>query len=342
MKTFLNKSISVVLVIALLVAVRFVGKAISNSRSVKEASRQESARLERITHMDDLYGKQIAAVSLTDSDGHVNGLPSPRHRYQLLILFSPNCDACTIGSIYTEQIYEQLASRLDVLGVSTGNLKDLRDFKARLGLRYPVCSGDQRLFDEFGAYGTPTYIVLDPSGKVIYAQNDLSVTTDGEMNLAGYVGRLATGHPDWEMPHPCAVVGQSAPTAYLNVDGGAQGPFRPSPGIKYTFLFLSPDCEDCRKVLTALNPALRRDLGKRKIVLVVDAPDVVEARQDLVNAGLDEQSAASSNLVFATDVGQITRTAFAVNLDPTLIALGPDSRISELVKGRHVADHLLD
>ena len=122
-----------------------------------------------------LEGAMASDFAYTSFDGQPVRLSALRGRYVLLDFWESWCGWCieafphlsTLDSLYAGKPFTLLA-------VVTENLTQVKEIVDNNRLRYSTLRGDARVIKDYQVEGRPTYVLIDPAGKIIaYAPGDL-------------------------------------------------------------------------------------------------------------------------------------------------------------------------
>ncbi len=112
-------------------------------------------------------------VALQDVSGHTTDLDSVLDgRPTLLVVWATWCPSCTREVPRLKDVEARFAPKgLNLVAVNPGMRDDLgsmRRYAERYGLNYPVyLNPDHSVLARFGVRGTPTLLLLDPTGREV-------------------------------------------------------------------------------------------------------------------------------------------------------------------------------
>lgn len=118
-------------------------------------------------------------VTLTDLAGHTTDLDSViAGRPTLLVVWATWCPSCTEEVPRLKDVESRFASQgLNLVAVNPAMRDDIasvRRYAARYQLNYPVyLNPDHSVLGRFGVRGTPTLLLLDPSGHEVERSHEL-------------------------------------------------------------------------------------------------------------------------------------------------------------------------
>lgn len=141
-----------------------------------------------------LLGKPAPLFDGTDIDGNRVDLSQLRGKVVVLKFWSPNCSACTDEFPALNTIVKNYASGSVVfLAPTKEDSTETRSFLARNKVAYAVVPDQSELFARYMVADYPTHIVIDPTGKIVWAYIG---STDGVAQLlASEIAKaLSTAH----------------------------------------------------------------------------------------------------------------------------------------------------
>ena len=116
-------------------------------------------------------GKEAKDFTLEDSHGGQLSLSSLRGKYVLLDFWASWCGPCIESFPHMKAFYEQHRDKVEVLGVAVHDKKDKwQEAFKRHQLPWSLVldtEGDDSVANLYGIFGVPTYVLLDPEGKVL-------------------------------------------------------------------------------------------------------------------------------------------------------------------------------
>ena len=129
---------------------------------------------------DDFFAKTAEAFaigqvpqdfSLEDVDGHQLSLSSLRGKYLLLDFWGSWCVNCIANFPRMKAFYQQHRDKLEILGVAIDDSKDkwkVAVKKHELPWKHVIdTDGAGNVKERYGISAAPTYVLIDPEGKVI-------------------------------------------------------------------------------------------------------------------------------------------------------------------------------
>ena len=125
-------------------------------------------------------GKEAKDFTLEDSYGGQFSLSSLRGKYVLLDFWASWCGPCIKSFPHMKKFYEQHRDKVEVLGVAVHDKKDKwQEALKKHQLPWPLVldtEGDDSVANLYGIIGVPTYVLLDPEGKVLqWTLNELDI-----------------------------------------------------------------------------------------------------------------------------------------------------------------------
>ena len=116
-------------------------------------------------------GKEAKDFTLEDIDGKQLSLSSLRGKYVMLDFWGSWCVNCIAAFPHTKDFYEQHRDKLEILGIAIHDKKD--KWKAAVEkneLPWKLVldtEGENSVAEQYGIVAAPTYVLLDPEGKVL-------------------------------------------------------------------------------------------------------------------------------------------------------------------------------
>ena len=116
-------------------------------------------------------GKEAKDFTLEDIDGKQLTLSSLRGKYVMLDFWASWCVPCAQAFPHVKAFYEQHRDQMEILGVAIHDKKDA--WKAAVeknGLPWKLVldtEGENSVAKQYGIIAAPTYVLLDPEGKVV-------------------------------------------------------------------------------------------------------------------------------------------------------------------------------
>jgi thiol-disulfide isomerase/thioredoxin len=122
------------------------------------------------------HERPVAALELVDMDGGRHDVQAllASGRLVTLVFWQTWCASCLAETPRLIEASREHAGRIEFFGVvsgSDGTVDDaeVRSLTGRLGTPYPqVRDRDASLSERFEVTGTPTLVVLGPSGRIVY------------------------------------------------------------------------------------------------------------------------------------------------------------------------------
>ena len=116
-------------------------------------------------------GKEAKDFTLEDIDGKMLTLSSLRGKYVMLDFWGSWCANCIAEYPKMKAFYQQHRDKLEIVGVAIHDEKDKWKDAARKNelpwLLVIDTEGDESMVERFGIIAAPTYVLIDPEGKVV-------------------------------------------------------------------------------------------------------------------------------------------------------------------------------
>lgn len=116
-------------------------------------------------------GKEAKDFTLEDIDGKQLALSSLRGKYVMLDFWGSWCVNCIAAFPAIKVFYEQHRDKLEILGVAIHDKKDAWKASAQKHeLPWKLVldtEGENSVAERYGIVGAPTYVLIDPEGKVV-------------------------------------------------------------------------------------------------------------------------------------------------------------------------------
>ena len=125
-------------------------------------------------------GAEAKDFTLEDINGAQLTLSSLRGKYVLLDFWASWCGPCVASFPHVKALYEQYHDKLQVLGVAIHDTKDKwKAAAAKHNLPWLLVidtEGEGSVGEKYGLIGVPTYVLLDPEGKILgWTMNELDI-----------------------------------------------------------------------------------------------------------------------------------------------------------------------
>ena len=125
-------------------------------------------------------GEEAKDFTLEDINGSPLTLSSLRGKYVLLDFWASWCGPCVASFPHVKALYEQYHDKLQVLGVAIHDTKDKwKAAAAKHNLPWLLVldtEGEGSVAEKYGLIGVPTYVLLDPEGKILgWTMNELDI-----------------------------------------------------------------------------------------------------------------------------------------------------------------------
>jgi len=122
-------------------------------------------------------GKKAPLFKYASLDGQQISLTALNGKYVLLDFWESWCGYCIIAIPKIEALYNSYRAKgLQVLGVTTENITQIKKIVQRNTLSYPTLVGDEKILSQYRVIGRPTYVLIAPDGNIaVYSAGDLDV-----------------------------------------------------------------------------------------------------------------------------------------------------------------------
>ena len=105
---------------------------------------------------------------------------------------STNCGHCVNEVSDLKRVQDQLSSSIFVVAVATSwggdTARDLESYQSRLNAKWTHAMDYSGLTDTFGVDATPTIVILDQQGRVIWAPVGETTSVDLILTLSSLLG----------------------------------------------------------------------------------------------------------------------------------------------------------
>lgn len=118
-------------------------------------------------------GVQAIEWTLPDLQGNLINLSDLRGSNTLLMFFFPGCQACIPAISILNNLNEKYAHRgLKILGIEFSNASNTRieAYIREREITFPILLNGREVASQYGIRGAPTFVLIDPSGSIIYNQ----------------------------------------------------------------------------------------------------------------------------------------------------------------------------
>lgn len=113
-------------------------------------------------------GKPAPDFSYPDMDGRLVSLQNLRGKYVLLDFWELWCGACILAIPEMKQKAEKYSSAgVELLGITSENEAGIRRIVKANQLNYRNLLADEKMIENYGVYGRPSYILIGPDGKIL-------------------------------------------------------------------------------------------------------------------------------------------------------------------------------
>ena len=115
-------------------------------------------------------GSFVPDFKLNDLNGRAFKSSQLRGSVVLLDLWATWCEPCIADIPMLNRLHEKLSNRgLKVVGIAveSGWAKDIKPHVAKLGIKYPVVVGTQKIVEQYEMIGFPTTYLIGKDGKLV-------------------------------------------------------------------------------------------------------------------------------------------------------------------------------
>lgn len=121
-------------------------------------------------------GRKAPLFRYASLAGQQVALKDLKGKYVLLDFWESWCGYCIIAIPKIEALYNNYRSKgLQVLGITTENLTQIKKVAQRNALSYPTLAADTKIIDQYKVNGRPTYVLIAPDGSIaVYSTGDLN------------------------------------------------------------------------------------------------------------------------------------------------------------------------
>src|SRR2546427_7254070 len=115
-------------------------------------------------------GSLVPNFKLNDLNGRAFKSSQLQGRVVLLDLWATWCEPCVADIPMLNRLHEKFGSRgLKVVGIAveSGWAKDIKPHVAKLGIKYPVLVGTEKIVEQYEMIGFPTTYLIGGDGKVV-------------------------------------------------------------------------------------------------------------------------------------------------------------------------------
>jgi len=122
-------------------------------------------------------GRPAWQFSYASTAGQKIKLGDYKGKYVLLDFWESWCGYCILAIPKIEALYNTYKPKgLQVLGVTTENITQIKKIIERNTLSYPTLVGDTSILTQYKIEGRPTYVLISPDGKIVnYSTGNLEV-----------------------------------------------------------------------------------------------------------------------------------------------------------------------
>lgn len=145
---------------------------------------QQSAKRVVILRNQPTIGKPVASFTLADTAGTQHSLATYRGKYVLLDFWGHWCGPCVRAMPKVNALHQQYADKLTIIGIAMEDLSDAPLWKKAIrqhqvpGLQLSELQADKGpVITSYNINAYPTYLLLDPQGKLVAKTNDVDEMT---------------------------------------------------------------------------------------------------------------------------------------------------------------------
>ena len=108
-------------------------------------------------------------------DKKLLNLTNIKARYILLDFWETWCGYCIMAIPQLEKLYKEKHDKgLEIVGIATENITQIKQMVQRSGIPYPIVIGDEKILSYYKISGRPTYVLIDQQGVIqAYSTGDL-------------------------------------------------------------------------------------------------------------------------------------------------------------------------
>jgi thiol-disulfide isomerase/thioredoxin len=127
-------------------------------------------------------GAANAGVSMRDPSGAVVTLADYQGQVVVLDFWASWCPPCRAAMPAIDRLHERFKDKsVKVFGVNINDNKDPVKFMEEMGVDYPLLVEGEAAAQHFGVQAIPTFIVIDPEGRVVYEKAGWAPQAEQEM-----------------------------------------------------------------------------------------------------------------------------------------------------------------
>jgi peroxiredoxin len=140
--------------------------------AIEDLTRKKAAKPEEVI---DLSGKIADDFFYPSYQGESFQLSGSKGKYVLLDFWESWCGYCILNIPNIKKLHQEYGPKgLKVIGVTVENRKQIEKIIERNQLTYTTIFADEKILDNYKVTSRPTYVLIDPSGKIIlYTTGDL-------------------------------------------------------------------------------------------------------------------------------------------------------------------------
>ena len=120
-------------------------------------------------------GKRAGDFTYYTIDKKLLTLTNIKARYLLLDFWETWCGYCIMALPKLEKLYKEKHDKgLEIVGIVTENITQIKQMVQRNGIPYPIVIGDEKILSHYKVSGRPTYVLIDQQGVIqAYSTGDL-------------------------------------------------------------------------------------------------------------------------------------------------------------------------
>jgi thiol-disulfide isomerase/thioredoxin len=287
-----------------------------------------------------LIGERAPPLKLRTIDGKTIDLAKSLGGKPIYLKFWATwCVPCREQMPHFEHAYETLGKDVEVVAINTNlneTLDGVKAYRKAHGLKMPIVIDDGRLGSALNLRVTPTHVLIDRTGHIVYVGHSADAKLDGA--LQGL--RASTAQIVADQDKTAAPVTTAIP-ASARTSAGQTFPFADPQGRRKTVLvFFATWCEDYLKdsqpaasrQCKSIREQADRLAGPGEVRLIGVASGLWTNAHDLK----DYETQNKVHIPITLDASGDLFRAFHVTRSPTVVVLGPDGRESKRYVGEAV------
>jgi len=278
-----------------------------------------------------LIGAHAPMLSLTTIDGKTIDLTKVYGEKPVYLKFWATwCVPCLQQMPHFEHAYETLGNDITIVAVNTNfneTPEGVKVYRERHGLKMPIVMDDGRLASALNLRVTPTHILVDRNGKMVFVGH----SADHELDEALQKLKSSVASTRTETAERAAVPVAPAPQTAAVTSAGDRFPFADPEGHKLTALiFFVPWCEDyLRTTQPDASSQCRNARQQGDRLATTGSVRVIGVASGLWTNTADLTAYKTQNRVaipLTLDASGDLFRAFRVTRSPTIVVISPDGR----------------